>query len=302
MKSMKHQIFYFPEAEARLESLCELKCDTSIDSSYYYGLLPFCKYIQRLIIINVDPKPNHGIAKLIEVQKNLKYFEWKDNFCDDILTEDPYEEVLLALEKKVASLMISVHFNKLDIISSIIENNGRRIKKILFRPYDIIDLEFDDFNFYENSLNFIRKVYENCPSIEYLSITFPSSRNHFTEFEKLLKICQNLKSLLIVLWNRDKVETYEKNGEELLKILIRSAPTNLKEIRLGDDFKFSLENLEDFLEKWRSRRAPSIFTIDPIYLREDYKNLIDKYKGEGVIKNFDYLCYLDLINYCINVL
>ncbi|EXX54889.1 uncharacterized protein OCT59_012950 [Rhizophagus irregularis] len=358
MKSMKHQIFYFPEAEARLESLCELKCDTSIDSSYYYGLLPFCKYIQRLIIINVDPKPNHGIAKLIEVQKNLKYFEWKDNFCDDILTEDPYEEVLLALEKKVASLshlricllyvdnyehallqkilskfyklkiliiddylyfaeeqleklrmmayheleVISVHFNKLDIISSIIENNGRRIKKILFRPYDIIDLEFDDFNFYENSLNFIRKVYENCPSIEYLSITFPSSRNHFTEFEKLLKICQNLKSLLIVLWNRDKVETYEKNGEELLKILIRSAPTNLKEIRLGDDFKFSLENLEDFLEKWRSRRALSIFTIDPIYLREDYKNLINKYKSEGVIKNFDYLCYLDLINYCINVL
>src|ERR1051325_1958776 len=38
MRSLKHQIFYFPEAKFRLDSLCELKCDTSIDSSYFYGL------------------------------------------------------------------------------------------------------------------------------------------------------------------------------------------------------------------------------------------------------------------------
>src|SRR5438034_8840199 len=75
IKSIKHQIFYFPEAKTRLESLCELKCDTFIDSSYFYGLARFCQNIQRLIIINVVLKANHGIVKLIEVQKNLKYFE-----------------------------------------------------------------------------------------------------------------------------------------------------------------------------------------------------------------------------------
>src|ERR1043165_8519003 len=31
MISLKHQIFYFPGANVRLNSLCELKCDTSID-------------------------------------------------------------------------------------------------------------------------------------------------------------------------------------------------------------------------------------------------------------------------------
>src|SRR5205823_2801612 len=72
MKSIKHQIFYFPKAKTCLESLCELKCDTSTDSSYFYGLSNFCQYIQRLIIVNVNPKANHGIIKLIEVQKNLK--------------------------------------------------------------------------------------------------------------------------------------------------------------------------------------------------------------------------------------
>src|SRR4051812_41532212 len=36
IRSIKHQIFYFQEAKVRLESLCELKCVTSIDSSYFY--------------------------------------------------------------------------------------------------------------------------------------------------------------------------------------------------------------------------------------------------------------------------
>src|SRR5436190_1865913 len=56
MKSIKHQIFYFSEAKARLESLCELKCDTSTDSSYFCGLSYICQCIQRLIIVNVNPK------------------------------------------------------------------------------------------------------------------------------------------------------------------------------------------------------------------------------------------------------
>jgi hypothetical protein len=56
MRSIKHQIFYFPEAKNRLELLCELKCDTSIDSSYFFGLASFCQYIQRLYIFNEEQK------------------------------------------------------------------------------------------------------------------------------------------------------------------------------------------------------------------------------------------------------
>ncbi|CAG8514584.1 21579_t:CDS:1 [Rhizophagus irregularis] len=356
MRTIKHQIFYFPEAKVRLESLCELECDTSIDSSYFYGLSQYCQYIQRLIIVNMSPKPNHGIAKLIEVQKNLKHFEWKDDHYDDFLTEDPYEKIFLALEKKADSLnrlkiyfqymngtllqeilpkfyklkilviddflffteeqleqlrimvyheleVVNINFNQLNVISNIIENSGRYLKKILLRPYEIVDLGFDDFDFNENSLNFICKVYENCPSIEHLSIVFPPLKRHFTEFEKLLKICQNLKSLLIVLSNTVDNETHEnflKNGEELLKVLINSGPINLKEIRFGNGFRFSLGNWEEFLEKWRIRRALSIFTVDRIYMREDYTKLINKYKGDGVIRSFEYLRHVDLDNYCIN--
>ncbi|CAB4442195.1 unnamed protein product [Rhizophagus irregularis] len=347
MRSIKHQIFYFPEAKTCLESLCELECDTSIDSTFFYGLSHFCQRIQKLVIINMDIKLNHGIVKLIEVQKNLKHFEWEDDFDYDYLTEDPYKEIFLALEKKAESLnylkifyeyvenhnhtllldilpkfyklkiliigeylffieveqleklknwaypeleILNMEYNKLNIISNIIENSGGRLKKILFNPYDIVDFELNDDNFNENSLNFIRKVYENCPSIEYLSILISPTKENFTELEKLLKRCQNLKSLLIVIFDNydDTYEDYLKYGKELLKILIRSEPTNFKEIRFSRKFKFSLEILEEFLENWRGRRALSLFTTDPIYIEEDYTELINKYKSNGVVKDFEY--------------
>ncbi|GET04904.1 hypothetical protein GLOIN_2v1764020 [Rhizophagus clarus] len=336
MRSIEHQIFYFPEANLRFESLCELICDTSMDSSYFYGLSWLCQHIQRLIIFNEDSGVHNGIAKLISVQKNLKYFEWKELNWFSVTKSDYYKEILLALEKKADTInhlkllfihqhptlykvlpklhklktlivdleefseeqlkacvyrdleVIKAGFYELRAASIIIENSGGYIKKILFPSY-----EFDDYvdNFDGDSLIFIRKVYEYCPSIEYLSLAISSSKEHFIEFEKLLKICQNLKLLIIIIvYNYDiEMDDIERklleNGEELLKILSRSAPTNLREIRIIYDYKFSLKVLEEFLENWKGY-ALSILTCDPIYKEENYIKLINKYKNNGVIKDF----------------
>jgi hypothetical protein len=342
IKSIKHQIFYFPEAKTRLESLCELKCDTSIDSSYFYGLARFCQYIQSLIIFNVDPKDNYGIVKLIEVQNNLKYFEWIDEYevtdYDFTDEDDPYKEVLLELEKKANNLnhlkiyfhyfdnfdykllqkilaklyrlktltsdfsifgeqevkmlilndleILKINYIKLNEASGIIENSGGNLKEVLLKFSEFYKVDFD---FDKNSLIFIRKIYENCPLIEYLTLAFLPSKNHLIEFEKLLKVCQNLKSLLLVTSNYYITEEKNlENREEVLKILIKSAPTSLRELRFFDNFKFSLEALEEFFEKWRGRPALSILTTDSIYEGEDYKKLIDKYRNDGVIKAFRY--------------
>jgi len=336
MKSINHQIFYFSEARSHLESLCELECNTFIDSSYFYGLARLCQYIQRLIISNNNLKVNHGMIKLIEVQKNLKYIEWEDDLDGDYFGEESYKEVLHAIEKKadilnhlkifflnisntfqkvlpklnkLKTLMIingvdffskdqskmlvfhdleilSIDYIKLYEASSIIGNSGGYIKEILLKPYCFVICEV---NFDENSLIFIHKIYENCPLIEYLSLAFPLSKEHLTEFEKLLKACQKLKSLLFMLSNIDHEETHEEEKEdELLKALIRSASTNLRELRFFNDFKFSLENLEEFLEKWRGRPALSILTSNPICKDDDYIKLINKYKNYGVVKDFRY--------------
>ena len=83
------------------------------------------------------------------------------------------------------------------------------------------------------------------------------------------------------------------DGEELLKLLIRTAPTNLREIRFFYNIKFSLETLEAFLGKWKGQPL-SILTIDPIYKGDNYMKLINKYKNDGVIKDFK--CEPDEIN------
>ena len=49
-------------------------------------------------------------------------------------------------------------------------------------------------------------------------------------------------------------------------------------IRVFEDFRFSLEDLEEFLEKWKGRPALSILTSNPIYKGEDYVKVIKKYK------------------------
>ncbi|GBC03331.1 hypothetical protein RclHR1_05070015 [Rhizophagus clarus] len=75
-----YELVYLPEAKNHLESLCELTCDTSIGSKYFYRISHICQQIQRIIIINNNFKDNDGTTKLIEYQKNLKYFEWVDSY------------------------------------------------------------------------------------------------------------------------------------------------------------------------------------------------------------------------------
>ncbi|CAB4421636.1 unnamed protein product [Rhizophagus irregularis] len=106
-----YDIVYHSEAKVRLESLCELTCDTLIDSRYFYGLAHICQQIQRIIIINKNLKANQGTIKLIEFQKNLKYFKWVDEFeveddgiCYWEVLEDPYTGIFNVLKKHANTL------------------------------------------------------------------------------------------------------------------------------------------------------------------------------------------------------
>jgi hypothetical protein len=200
-----------------------------------------------------------------------------------------------------------LYFNDLEILNIdyitiheatiMIENSGGNLKGVSMKPYDFI---YYEDNFKKVSLNFIRKIYEKCPFIEYLSLAFFPSKDHLIEFENLLKVCQNLKSLLLITSNfyiRETEEKILKNGEEILKILIKSAPTNLREIRFFNDFKFSLEAFEEFLERWKGRPALSILTSNNWFLHEiNYKILINNYKNDGVIKTFRYESIMDVEN------
>jgi hypothetical protein len=174
--------------------------------------------------------------------------------------------------------IINIDYITIEAAVCIIENSGGNLREILLssrRPYDKSDF-----------LILIRKIYENCPLVEYLSLEFPPSTENSTEFKKLLKVCQNLKSLSLI------VDKKYKNGKDLLEILVEYAPINLREIRFQIS-EFSLETLETFLEKWKGRPALSMLTSDFTYTNNtynkyDYMNLINKYKSVGVINDFRY--------------
>ena len=108
------------------------------------------------------------------------------------------------------------------------------------------------------------------------------SNDHFNEFEKLLETCQKLRSLCF------QNTYYQRKGlgyaENLLNILIKAAPANLRDIKFSYDIEISLIVLQGFLEKWRGRPAISIF-VRCLSFRSDYVNLINEFKNEGVIKD-----------------
>src|SRR5205085_2918820 len=91
----------------------------------------------------------------------------------------------------------------------IIKNSGGCLRKILINEYYIDDY-YDDEKINNDSLNFIHIICENCSLVEYLSLpVFPTSKDHFNEFEKLLRICQKLRSLYF----RDTYYYYQENYE-----------------------------------------------------------------------------------------
>jgi hypothetical protein len=337
MRSIKHQIFYFPEAETHLNFIHELECDTSTDSAFFFGLVHICHNIQRLTIIHTGKRAaNHGIVKLIEVQTNLKYFEWKDEFGDDYyVDEDSYNEIFLSLAKKAHTLTHFItyindlmfplkviselrnletlillssfdnEYNKalenssypnleilhLGDLSSpravihIIENTGGHLKKILINSYSVEGYFLEFFS------DLIRAVCKNCPLIEFLTLTL-HYYNDLTEFEKLLKTCQKLRGLLLNIESMPgKKKRRFEYGERLFKMLVKSAPISIRELRFFDQFKISLETLGIFLENWKGRPALSIFTCDHEYQNDEYMEIVNKYRYDGVVE--DFICVID---------
>ncbi|CAG8628492.1 16075_t:CDS:2, partial [Rhizophagus irregularis] len=107
------------------------------------------------------------------------------------------------------------------------------------------------------SLIFIRNIHKNCPLIEYLPLIFPPTKKHFVEIEDI----------------------YEESiyDEEILEYgeLVQHLP------------------LEKFLETWE---GTSILTSNYTYEEDDYKKLINKYKNNGVIKDFGCESYTNVAN------
>ncbi|GBC31761.2 hypothetical protein GLOIN_2v1556754 [Rhizophagus irregularis DAOM 181602=DAOM 197198] len=231
---------------------------------------------------------------------NLKYFEWEDVFEDNFEFNysrvDPYKEVLLALEKK-ADILNHLKFYFLYV--------DHTLQRVLPKLHKLKTLIINDFGRSSDDqlkmliYNDLETLIIDCILLNAASIIIKNSGGRLKKillepYDFSLHDESFTKDSLFFI---QEIETNEKvieNGEELLKVLIRSTPINLREIRFSDDFIFSLEALEEFFGKWRGRPL-TILTTDSIYEGEHYTKLIDKYKNDGVIKDFRCEPFIDVI-------
>src|ERR1051325_9152504 len=71
---VQHQFYLFPGAKSWLSEISTLKCSADIEPYHFQGLARFSRSIEK-IVVNSSHEDNYGLAKLIQVQRNLKYFK-----------------------------------------------------------------------------------------------------------------------------------------------------------------------------------------------------------------------------------
>ncbi|UZO14020.1 uncharacterized protein OCT59_005491 [Rhizophagus irregularis] len=261
---IQQQIDLFPDSKNWLSEILELRCNGDIEPHYFQGLAKFSQNIEK-IIINSIRDDNYGLAKLIEVQKNLKYFKIirdadVDSRKDTFMTINHglikhtksliefkaiFEGILFLpnlLPKMVNLRKLKLFVRELDQryedqlkISSYPNLEILHIKNISINTLinliektkgNLKEIWVDEYKLSDNIERLIRIIYENCSKLEILSIIL---YNHdFIEFEKLLHSCLYLKVLYIKVLSIDGNEEEDRNI--LSEILKDSAPICLNNI------------------------------------------------------------------------
>ncbi|RIA95078.1 hypothetical protein C1645_817197 [Glomus cerebriforme] len=159
---------------------------------------------------------------------------------------------------------------------SLIKNTNEYLNEI-----NIVNTNYKEYSlFYDKEL--IQVIYQNCPKLKYLKLSVKSQ--NILEFEKILINCQYLSKLAI---NTPALVYF--NWDDLFKILTKSSPDSLFNFEFNNSSirsPIKLEFLNLFFENWKGR-LPMILQISLENLK-GFKELVEKYKAAGVIKNIKY--------------
>lgn len=333
--SLKHLVLpkiplsYCPGSTTCLQKLRELVCGSDNSPEFFYGLAQICRHIQRLV---VDPchDDNAGLASLIEFQTGLKYVELQAP--DGQVNEYPrigqalisqahsisilYFHGSLCIRPTVLAEFINLKNLKLFISGEI--SNLSQFATTIFPKLEVLDIFWDEHTpfdiftqFIENTQGSLSRIYWNtdCPpgkseEIRYYLdvISRPKFKNlkfvtiwwNCLSTDKLMKFLTIHPHLQIL-----KIYTFTNkanNGKELFDLLIRAnSPRNLKVLNLDGDWQFTNEDLEEFLDSWKSTgRNPLSFYISFKYnVTPHFETIIQRYQEEGVLKDFQRAEFLD---------
>ncbi|CAB4407533.1 unnamed protein product [Rhizophagus irregularis] len=314
------QFYYLPGAKESLTNLVSLTCGLEVDPLIFYGLAQICRNIRKLRIYDCLTE-NDGLTSLIIAQKNLQYFicefdrfDYRHFVCKGIGN---------ALVKQAHSLRYFDSFDGVTFHPSIFKNfvNLRELKLgdgSLIRDYDlhlqqamlpslqyleigwtslytiakIIQSTRGDLieikviagqNFTKkNSKMYLNSITKHCPMLKMATLFYYGDKDdsEIKEFKKLFSSCLFLEQMVLIRYKEHGLKDYDN---ELLEVLGEYAPISLKSLQINN-LCFSPESLTEFLEKWKQRKIPLSFYY--IFEEDIFKNIINEYIKEGVIKEF----------------
>jgi hypothetical protein len=316
-----YQLHLIPGAEYCFSELESFYCRGIIDQNVIEGLAKICKLIKRLNVGIFNN--NSGIIKLIEVQKNLnvvnffyrgrvkKRYESFNKSLEKSLIKhvDTLQDLriewmpitkflsyfanLLSLEIYLPEFIIdSDYFENISLpnlktlrtrrvspkmLANLIENTMGNLTEISVL-YDDVDSKMSEM--------FIKAIYQNCPKLRYLHLSFVNNYNSLIlEIENLLIYCQFLNGLVInVHDNLNRRFVWEK----LFRILVRSSPISLFKFKFFNSSIIRLVDMKLFLDNWEGRNPILLRISSPskYFIKVDMDDLLVKYKAKGIIKDY----------------
>ncbi|GBB85101.1 hypothetical protein RclHR1_11680006 [Rhizophagus clarus] len=330
---IKYPLYKFPGAEICFAKLCELYCSSKDDPSLFYGLAKICRFIERFYIYLTTL--NSGLAKLIEIQQKVKYLTIKNdinhfiqgNYGDigSAILKHSHNIIYLSLPIENFSTFynyffpefvnirkfklynqifdifdIELHKNfynypKLQVlqINLLFSATFYAVDRIIQESGNDLQMILIDFNANIFTGQLLDSISQSCSKLKYLRIDLDDI--YLQNFEQVLTNCQSLEGIYIYHYRDGNY--LPEIGDNLLKILIKSAPRSLFKIDIGSYNIYKIDSLMDFFKNWVGRKSMWLSSIS-IY---DYDNnvlnqLIEHYKNIGVIEKYKDFCFIDVYN------
>jgi hypothetical protein len=325
---------YITGGEYCFSDLKYVFCDVKVNSGVLDRLAITNTSIKGLKIQIDNNNNNPGIVRLIEAQKDLKEV---NIFYSNFLDNTPYCKTL---EKSLVKFADTIQYLKIDWIpitnylsylvnlvslkiqgtynvdyihlkNVVLPNlkilNARHISaKILARLIENTKGQLIEISIlFQRAVNnemLIQAIYKNCPNLSYLQLSMNSM--NIPEIENMLIHCQFLTRLEIM--ESDKFYPYGKfNWDKLLGTLTRRSPISLFKFKFFTvNIEVIFEALKLFLNDWKDRHPMTLYTIPLRYGPYQLQQLVDllqMYKVEGIIKNYDIRCSIEDIE-CIQLI
>src|SRR5581483_2990214 len=168
----------------------------------------------------------------------------------------------------------------IEALVNLIENTNGCLSEIIISHSSVSEID---------NKRIIQAIYKNCSNLRYLKL--PIRNDCISELEKLLINCQYLDGLFIFIYNTTFLEF---SWDHLFEILAKSSPTSLFKFKFDFYDTPDLKSIKLFLDNWKGRQPMLLHTIQinfwkGIGINNEYFDLMQNYKTQGIIKNYNHV-------------